>query len=197
MKIPRLLQSSTMARLTDHSSNAIEDFEMKETLDAIMRRVRRIVVRMGYARARAQLLQLSDRTLDDIGISRVLLAQGIDAWPWREVSPTVSTIDEAPLDVKPAIAELRRYNDAELNELGIARSQIETIVVKGREGIDTLCNAPAATTAPTEAELAQAAAELRQYTDAQLLDLALTRGEIADAVRYGRPGIDVVKPRAA
>ncbi|MDH3640465.1 MAG: DUF1127 domain-containing protein [Gammaproteobacteria bacterium] len=170
---------------------------MKVPLNAIMRRVMRIVVRIGYARARGEFLQLSDKTLDDIGISRALLEQGIDAWPWREENAAVATTNKAPLSVKPAIAKLRRYNDAKLNGLPIAPGQIETVVVKGREGIDTPCGVPVANIPPTEAELERAVAELRRFTDAELRDLGLTRGSIADAVRHGRPGIDVVPPRTA
>ena len=34
-------------------------------------------------RDRKLLLQLDDRTLTDINISRELLEQGVKAWPWR------------------------------------------------------------------------------------------------------------------
>ena len=38
-----------------------------------------------FARARLQryLLTQSDRTLEDVGLSRNLLEQGVDAWPWH------------------------------------------------------------------------------------------------------------------
>lgn len=116
---------------------------MKGFTTEIVRRARRIIVRMGHARARGELLQLSDHILDDIGISRRLLEQGVDAWPWREDGATAAATKQATLDFKPAIAELRRYNDAELNELGIARSRIQTVVEKGREGIDSPYDAAA------------------------------------------------------
>lgn len=38
----------------------------------------------GYSRARKQLLELSDRQLDDLGFSRALLKRGVSAYPWRE-----------------------------------------------------------------------------------------------------------------
>ena len=110
---------------------------MKGIMSAITRRARRIIVRMGYERARSQLLQLSDHTLDDIGVSRALLQQGVEAWPWREQNPAVAAHSTTRQDLKLAVAELRCYSDAELKDLGIARSQIETVVVNGREGIDT------------------------------------------------------------
>jgi uncharacterized protein YjiS (DUF1127 family) len=37
----------------------------------------------GRARACNSLLTLNDRLLEDIGISRELLQQGVSAWPWR------------------------------------------------------------------------------------------------------------------
>lgn len=42
----------------------------------------------------------------------------------------------------------------------------------------------------TELEIRKAVAELRGFTDAELDDLGIGRGEIETAVRYGRPGID-------
>ncbi|MDH3451568.1 MAG: DUF1127 domain-containing protein [Gammaproteobacteria bacterium] len=115
---------------------------MKGFIAALAGRVRRVSVWIGYERARQAMLQLPDRTLDDIGVSRALLEQGVSAWPWREQSAKAALLsNNAPLDVKPAIAELRRYGDADLNELGIARSQIETVVVHGRDGVDAPRNA--------------------------------------------------------
>lgn len=37
------------------------------------------------AKCRRQLLDLSERTLEDIGYSRALLEQGVGSWPWRIV----------------------------------------------------------------------------------------------------------------
>jgi len=41
-----------------------------------------------------------------------------------------------------------------------------------------------------EREIRWAVAELRQYSDAELSDLGLSRRNIERAVRFGRPGID-------
>ncbi len=38
----------------------------------------------GYSRTAIELLKLSDRQLEDIGISRALLKKGYTAYPWRE-----------------------------------------------------------------------------------------------------------------
>ena len=117
---------------------------MKTSIDKLARRVQRVIERMGYERARVEMLQLSDRLLEDIGVSRALLEQGVGAWPWRERSTDVSAVDtKSPVNLNPAIAELRRYSDKELNELGVARGDIETVVAYGRDGIDPPYNAAA------------------------------------------------------
>ena len=91
----------------------------------------------GEARARAELhtrfTQLSDRQLADIGISRRLLNEGIQAWPWRtqkgeagDISAAVQLADEAK-----AIDELQAYSDRELADIGISRSGIIEAVTVG------------------------------------------------------------------
>ena len=111
---------------------------MKKLFAGIADGVRRAYIKAGYERARVEMLGLSDRLLADVGVSRQLLEQGVDAWPWRVPAMTDSPITvSSPVGMKPAIEELRRYNDSELNELGVARSQIETVVLHGRKGIDT------------------------------------------------------------
>lgn len=42
------------------------------------------IIRSGYARTAVELQKLSDRQLDDLGISRALLMQGHRAYPWRD-----------------------------------------------------------------------------------------------------------------
>jgi uncharacterized protein YjiS (DUF1127 family) len=113
---------------------------MKALIASLSERIRGAMLRAGYERARQEMLQLPDRLLDDVGVSRELLEQGVAAWPWRK--PTAAD-GLRGADLKPAVAELRRYNDSELNELGIARSQIETVVARGRDGIDPSYNAAA------------------------------------------------------
>lgn len=50
---------------------------------------------------------------------------------------------------------------------------------------------------PGKNEYRRAVAELRAYSDLELADLGLARGQIEYAVKYGRPGIDNVKVAAA
>lgn len=49
----------------------------------------------------------------------------------------------------------------------------------------------------TEADYRLAVAELESYSDADLLDLGLTRGAIPEAVRNGRPGFPEDQRQAA
>ena len=56
---------------------------------------------------RRELERLDDRTLEDIGVSRALLAHGANAWPWRTDDEDVLTpaTDDAPaLPVRDADA---------------------------------------------------------------------------------------------
>ncbi|MDO6460036.1 DUF1127 domain-containing protein [Granulosicoccaceae sp. 1_MG-2023] len=50
---------------------------------------------VGRERARRELLNLSDRYLEDLGFSRALLQEGAEAWPWR-------TEEDRPAYLTPA-----------------------------------------------------------------------------------------------
>ncbi|MGB1310957.1 MAG: DUF1127 domain-containing protein, partial [Leucothrix sp.] len=39
--------------------------------------------RSSRRKALAELNTMNDRTLEDLGISRALLSQGISSWPWK------------------------------------------------------------------------------------------------------------------
>ncbi len=98
--------------------------------------------RSGRARARRELLHMDDRLLADAGFSRELLELGVDAWPWRVqecadrlTSPLVE-VEAAERELASAAEALRRYSDAELTDLGIARGDIDRAVREGRPGID-------------------------------------------------------------
>ena len=49
----------------------------------IKNRIKERLIISGYSRTAKELLKLSDRQLDDIGFSRVLLQRGYSAYPWR------------------------------------------------------------------------------------------------------------------
>ncbi len=54
------------------------------SLKRIMHALTDALERSAQKRTREYLLGLSDRHLDDMGLSRELLKQGPDAWPWRK-----------------------------------------------------------------------------------------------------------------
>ena len=65
---------------------------------------------MGVARGRVrrELLSRNDRLLNDIGVSRELLEQGVDAWPWKANGQANESVHESnerargALNVTPA-----------------------------------------------------------------------------------------------
>ena len=87
----------------------------------------------GRRKALAELNNMSDRTLEDLGISRSLLSQGIQSWPWKsDMELTNSPKQSKSSEIKAAIRELQSYNDRDLADLGISRGEIVEIVKNGR-----------------------------------------------------------------
>ncbi len=100
----------------------------------------RYMTNAGRSEARRVLLTQSDRQLEDMGISRHLLVQGIHTWPWREgevvaktaaVEETVTAAQKRKAE-KRAIRELRSMSNAELHDMGITRGSIVDAVRYGR-----------------------------------------------------------------
>lgn len=115
------------------------------SLMAIWKRIETGLVLAGRARARREMLVMSDRLLAESGFSRELLEQGVEAWPWR-----LDVVDEAPAPIEEpeprygdseeviarAVAELSAYTDSELDELGISRTDIARVVRYGEVAAD-------------------------------------------------------------
>jgi uncharacterized protein YjiS (DUF1127 family) len=80
---------------------------------------------------------------------------------------------------REAIRELEAYNDNELTELGIARSDIHHAVKYGYTERGSNDHVPAY-------EYEQAVHELESYSDQDLDDLGLARRDIFQVVKYGR-----------
>lgn len=88
----------------------------------------------GRRKALAELNTMSDRTLEDLGISRSLLSQGIQSWPWKsdmELNAAAQTTNKSK-EIKAAIRELQAYNDRDLADIGISRGEIVDVVTNGR-----------------------------------------------------------------
>ena len=87
----------------------------------------------GRRKALAELSTMSDRTLEDLGISRALLSQGISAWPWRsnmELNEVAKPSKRS--EIRAAIKELQALNDKDLADIGITRGEIPHVVKHGR-----------------------------------------------------------------
>lgn len=113
---------------------------MSNLLKSIGQRYNNHMIKIGRQKARAVLLDQSDRTLQDLGISRTLLQQGNHQWPWQneeEEQPaparrrTVSRREEAK-----AIRTLRALSNRELSDIGISRGSIIDSVRNGRPGVE-------------------------------------------------------------
>jgi len=94
------------------------------------------MTKIGRGQVIRVLMNHDDRTLEDMGISRHLLLQGVDAWPWREGEVAVAPKRVSKLAIsrqeKRAIRELRAMTNAELSDIGISRSGIVDAVRFGR-----------------------------------------------------------------
>ena len=58
----------------------------------------------GQKQAQRQLLRMSAVQLDDIGISRTRLLEGLSAWPWAVESSDSNNSEMAEVGLKPAPA---------------------------------------------------------------------------------------------
>ena len=89
--------------------------------------------------------------------------------------------------------ELLHLDDRLLADAGFSRELLELGVDawpwRVQAGADRLTS-PLVGGEVAERELAIAAEALRRYSDAELTDLGIGRGDIDRAVREGRPGID-------
>lgn len=71
------------------------------SLKRIINSIKEAFIVSGYSRTAIALLQLSDRQLEDLGISRDLLKRGYAAYPWRveaesqAIPDNVSSLNQA------------------------------------------------------------------------------------------------------
>lgn len=86
-------------------------------------------------KTRQQLMSLSDSQLEDVGISRVMLTEGVAKWPWRESDAQHLSVQPARMNAKQinsAIRELSGMSDKDLRDIGIDRGSIRHSVINGR-----------------------------------------------------------------
>ena len=72
-------------------------------LKRIMQSLTGALERSAQTRTREYLLGLSDRHLDDMGLSRELLKQGPNAWPWRKPSDLIVAVPPSAVMVTAPI----------------------------------------------------------------------------------------------
>ncbi len=101
----------------------------------------------GKIKSRQVLLNLSDRQLEDAGISKDLLLKGTSHWPWREAAePTApharihlahqndaTSATSANEAYEQAVADLEAMSDRELLDMGISRGEIRHAVKYGTQ----------------------------------------------------------------
>jgi len=99
------------------------------------------MIQVGRSQARRVLLMQSNRELEDMGISRHLLLEGVKSWPWRDGEQQNTVEQPLPVQVptraqrrdeKRAIRELQALSNAELQDMGISRGGIVDAVRHGR-----------------------------------------------------------------
>jgi len=124
--------------------------------------------RRGQRAAHQELMKMTDRQLDDFGISRYLLIEGISAWPWKQ---------DSEADV--ALNSVRKPSPSAAAMHGVKQVPGTLQAVGG---------------ARDSAEIKKAINELSSYSDRELAELGVTRGTIEESVRYGRQNIERAGP---
>jgi uncharacterized protein YjiS (DUF1127 family) len=107
---------------------------MKTTtlLTRIMQVLTNALERNAQQRTREYFLGLSDRHLDDIGLSRELLKQGPKAWPWRKLDEPL-----AALGIPAVIREVNTDSGAQPADFDRGRSTIKQAARFIRPGTET------------------------------------------------------------
>ena len=78
--------------------------------------------------ARQQMLSMSDRTLEERGISRELLEMGVGYWPWRLADDVEARQDTGDIEISPA---------REPADLGRSRAHNAAATANGRPDLDS------------------------------------------------------------
>ena len=154
-----------------------------------------------FARQRTLLMlsQQSDATLRDIGVSRELLRSGVAGWPWESTEPLSRQCSHGHgshghgshghgsqahgsqgQDTEAGSKRHSLISKAENPALNSTRVGISSPSIVSRSRA----------TYHRAISKARAIRELNAYSDRELRDLGITRGDIVEAVNFGRPGIE-------
>jgi len=115
---------------------------MKSFLNHVVSGLTNALERAGRERARHELLRLDPRLIEDAGLSRELLHQGIGSWPWRlkdeaEALEASRAANYAAKAEKRAIRELSAMSDKELADLVMKKSSNGGCVVPAKLDISS------------------------------------------------------------
>jgi uncharacterized protein YjiS (DUF1127 family) len=108
----------------------------------LAKRISNYMEHYGRVKSRQILLNLSDRQLEDAGISKELLLQGTSAWPWRVAEEPAAPLTEIQLahindpvpapvsdsEYQQAVVDLEGMSDRDLRDMGLTRGEIRYAV---------------------------------------------------------------------
>jgi hypothetical protein len=100
------------------------------TMSKTVKSMKHFFEKLAKARMQSTLLSMGQKWAEDKGYSYEAILAGESEWPWRKTAEKAA--DEK--DIRRVIRELKSYNDRELRDIGIARSEIEYSVRYGRRG---------------------------------------------------------------
>jgi uncharacterized protein YjiS (DUF1127 family) len=94
--------------------------------------MKRFFEKVAKARMQSTLLSMGQKWAEDKGYSYEAIVAGESEWPWRKSAEKVVNEKE----IRRVIRELKSYNDRELRDIGIPRTDIENAVRYGRPGYE-------------------------------------------------------------
>ena len=100
------------------------------TINKTVKSMKHFFENLAKARMQSTLLSMGREWVESNGYSYEAVKAGVSKWPWHS-SPEKVTREK---EISRAIRELRSYNDRELRDIGMARSEIEYAVRYGRRG---------------------------------------------------------------
>ena len=94
--------------------------------------MKRFFEKVAKARMQSTLLSMGQKWAEDKGYSYEAIVAGESEWPWRKSAE--KAVNEK--EFRRVIRELKSYNDRELRDIGIPRTDIENAVRYGRPGYE-------------------------------------------------------------
>ena len=82
----------------------------------VLKKINEAFLFSGYARTAQELYLLSDRQLDDLGISRALLKRGANSFPWR--------VEEQAQAIPDNVSQLNAAKDAATSSSSVNQTPV-------------------------------------------------------------------------